>query len=71
MDFTYDYSKTPQAKYDKTHTTYIGLRIEGHRDADIIAALKGKAEQTEVKRLVRLALNKLNNKYTDAKAEVI
>ncbi|MBQ7794440.1 MAG: hypothetical protein IJ366_07995 [Clostridia bacterium] len=53
----YDYSQTAQAKYDKEHTTYIGLRIETDADADILAALEGKAKQTEVKRLVRLGLS--------------
>lgn len=56
--FDYDYSKTPQAKYDKTHTTYIGLRIETDADADILAALEGKAKQTEIKKLVRLGMGR-------------
>lgn len=55
----YQYSNTPQAKYDKANTTFISLRIDKKADADILAALEGKAKQTEVKRLVRLGLEKL------------
>ncbi|MEE0943929.1 MAG: hypothetical protein UIM24_00560 [Clostridia bacterium] len=62
MADAYEYSRSAQAKYDKTHTTYIGLRIETGKDFDILKALKDKPVQTEIKRLVRLAIKKLNNK---------
>lgn len=52
----YRYTDTAQAKYDREHTTYIGLRIEADADADIMKALEGKARQTEVKRLIRIGL---------------
>lgn len=54
----YDYSKTPQAKYDKENTIFIGLRLEEGADSDIINALSEKSKQTEVKRLVRLGLKR-------------
>ena len=58
-DDGYRYSDTPQARYDKTHTTYIGLRIEEEADADILKALEGKPKQTEIKKLVRLGMGKI------------
>lgn len=70
-DYKYEYSKTPQAKYDKAHTTFISLRLAKEADADIIEALDGKAKQTEVKRLVRLGISRLkyeeNNETTACK----
>lgn len=62
MTDAYEYSRSAQAKYDKAHTTYIGLRIETGKDFDILNALRDKPVQTEIKRLVRLALEKLNKK---------
>ena len=61
MADAYEYMKTAQAKYDKAHTTYIGLRLETGKDFDIFEAINDKPVQTEIKRLVRLALKKLNN----------
>ena len=55
----YDYSKTPQAKYDRENTIFIGLRLESGSDSDIIDALSEKAKQTEVKKLVRLGLDRV------------
>lgn len=43
-------------KYDASHTTFIGLKLNNETDADILAALGGKAKQTEIKRLIRAAL---------------
>lgn len=40
------------------NTIYYGLKLNKHTDADIIAALDGKARQTEIKRLVCLGLVK-------------
>lgn len=34
----------------------MSIKLNRHTDADIIAALEGKAKQTEVKRLIRLGL---------------
>ena len=43
------------------NTTFIGLKLNNNTDADILAALKGKARQTEIKRLVRLGLEAEKN----------
>lgn len=56
-----EYSMTPQARYDRANTTFIGLRLDEEFDADIIAALSEKPKQTEVKRLVRLALGRIRH----------
>lgn len=40
----------------KDHTTYIGLKLNNRTDADILAALEEKQKQTEIKRLLRIAL---------------
>ena len=37
------------------NTTFIGLKLN-NTDADILAALEGKARQTEIKRLIRKGL---------------
>ncbi len=47
-----------QEKYDAANTVYVGLKLNVKTDADILAALEGKQKQTEIKRLVRLALEK-------------
>lgn len=38
------------------NTAFIGLKLNLHTDADILAALEGKPKQTEIKRLLRAAL---------------
>lgn len=38
------------------NTTRITVKLNNRTDADILAALEGKAKQTEIKRLVRLGL---------------
>lgn len=48
--------ETPQERYDKAHTAHITLKLNKGTDADILAALEGKAKQTELKRLVRVGL---------------
>lgn len=53
----YEYKNTPQAKYDRANTTFVSLRIDSKSDSDIVDALIGKSKQTEIKRLVRLAIN--------------
>lgn len=47
-----------QAKKDwtKANTTFIGLKLNHNTDSDILDALQGKQKQTEIKRLLRLAL---------------
>lgn len=55
-DDGYEYAKTPQAKYDKANTTFISLRCDNVKDADILKALEGKPKQTWVKKLVRLGI---------------
>ena len=47
---------TPQQKYDKVHTKFIGLKLNRKTDHDILSVLEGKSKQTEIKRLVRLGL---------------
>ena len=47
---------SPQQKYDKTHTTFIGLKLNNKTDSDILEALEGKSKQTEIKRLIRKGL---------------
>ena len=47
-----------QAKRDwmKENTTFIGLKLNNKTDSDILEALQGKQRQTEIKRLLRIAL---------------
>lgn len=47
-----------KAKRDwtKENTTFIGLKLNNKTDADILAALEDKQKQTEIKRLLRIAL---------------
>jgi hypothetical protein len=49
---------TPQEKYDKENTQFVGLKLHKKNDSDILNALEGKAKQTELKRLIRLGLSK-------------
>lgn len=48
--------ETAKERYDRTHTTRVALKLNIKTDADILAALEGKTKQTEVKRLMRVAL---------------
>jgi hypothetical protein len=43
-------------KWMKENTTFIGLKLNHNTDADILEALQGKQKQTEIKRLLRIAL---------------
>ena len=47
-----------QARKDwiKENTTFIGLKLNHNTDSDILEALQGKQKQTEIKRLLRIAL---------------
>lgn len=40
----------------KANTTFIGLKLNHNTDSDILEALQGKQKQTEIKRLMRIAL---------------
>ena len=40
----------------KENTTFIGLKLNNRIDADILEALEGKSKQSEIKRLIRIAL---------------
>lgn len=47
---------TPQEKYDKANTRFIGLKLNRKNDKDILDAIEGKPIQTEIKRLIRRGL---------------
>lgn len=40
----------------KENTTVITMKLNNRRDSDILEALQGKQKQTEIKRLLRIAL---------------
>ena len=42
--------------WTKVNTTFIGLKLNNRQDDDILSALDGKQKQTEIKRLLRLAI---------------
>ena len=41
----------------KNNTIFIGLKLNQRTDKDILDALEGKPKQTEIKRLIRKAIN--------------
>ena len=43
-------------KWMRENTTFIGLKLNHNTDSDILEALQGKQKQTEIKRLLRIAL---------------
>lgn len=45
-------------EWDAANTTTISLKLNKKTDSDILAALEGKARQTEIKKLIREALKK-------------
>lgn len=47
-------------EWAKQNTTFIGIKLNNKTDKDILDALKGKPKQTEIKRLLRLAIQKEN-----------
>lgn len=49
-----------KAKVDwiKENTIRFTVKLNKNTDADILSALEGKAKQTEIKRLIRIALSK-------------
>ena len=48
---------TAQQRYDKENIQFVGLRLNKKYDGDILKALDGKKKQTEIKRLIRVALS--------------
>lgn len=51
-----EHKETPQERYVKKNCLLFTMKLNRHTEADLIAALEGKAKQTEVKRLMRVAL---------------
>lgn len=49
--------QTAKERYDARTAQFISLKLNKGTDADILQALEGKPKQTEIKRLIRLALN--------------
>lgn len=51
-----------QARKDwtKENTTFVGLKLNNRTDKDILDALDGKPKQTEIKRLIRKGMERLN-----------
>ncbi len=47
---------TPQEKYDKANTRFIGLKLNKKTDKDILDAIEGLPMQTELKRLIRIGI---------------
>ncbi len=45
-------------EWTKENTTFVGLKLNKHTDKDILDALEGKPKQTEIKRLIRMGLQK-------------
>ena len=43
-------------EWTKANTSFIGLKLNHNTDSDILEALQGKQKQTEIKRLLRIAL---------------
>ena len=48
-----DKKVSPQQKYDKGNTVFVGLKLNKKTDSDILKAITGKPKQTEIKRLIR------------------
>ena len=42
-----------QTAWNREHSTMVALKLNNKTDADIVEWLKGKAKQTEIKRLIR------------------
>lgn len=49
-----------QKEYEAQNTRFIGLKLNKKTDNDILQALEGKPMQTEIKRLIRIALKNEN-----------
>ena len=48
--------ETAHERYEKANCTRLTLKLNNKTDADILAALDGKPKQTEIKRLIRKAI---------------
>lgn len=47
---------TARRDWTRKNTTMITLKLNNNTDSDLLAALNGKSKQTEIKRLLRLAI---------------
>ena len=56
MIFIGEKKTTPQEKYDKENTRFIGLKLNKKTDKDILNAIEGMPMQTELKRLIRIGI---------------
>lgn len=56
MIFIGEKKTTPQERYDKENTRFIGLKLNKKTDKDILDALEGLPMQTEIKRLIRIGI---------------
>lgn len=45
-------------KWDQENTTQISVKLQNKTDADILAFLTGKQKQTEIKKALRLLMEK-------------
>lgn len=45
-----------KARWEKENVTQVSLKLNHNTDSDILEALQGKQKQTEIKRLLRIAL---------------
>jgi hypothetical protein len=45
-------------EWTKQNTSFIGLKLNNNTDKDILQAINGKPKQTEIKRLIRLGLER-------------
>ena len=43
-------------RWEKEHVSMVTLKLNRNTDSDILEALQGKQKQTEIKRLLRIAL---------------
>lgn len=45
-----------KTRWEKENVTQVSLKFNHNTDSDILEALQGKQKQTEIKRLLRIAL---------------
>lgn len=55
--------------WDAANTTFVGLKLNNRTDADILAALEGKQKQMEIKRLIRIGLDRCEKTPSDQPPE--
>ena len=51
---------TAKKEWMKQNTTFFGLKLNNHTDQVILQASEGKQKQTEIKRLLRIAISQEN-----------